>query len=280
MLPDAVVVQRRTPASLEARTVRLAASLADKRVEIYSAEVASLRGFAAMLRAGRWLPVGSVEYVQEAMRLINLDPPEFNCYPRELQSYLCAQPRRSTAARALITSTPVFVKPMRTKLFDGFVFQPHGFDIGAALARWQQRQHPDPRGAAEQEERDYAHKLGELLALAPNTPVWCADPCEFVSEWRYYLLGGRLIGYARYDEGAEDAPAPSNADVSSMLADAPHASTCSLDVGVSIDGATWLIEANDAWALGYYGGATSPSAQAYLCMLWARWQEIAAISRA
>lgn len=270
--PDAVLLQN--PSSIETRTVRLAATLAERRVHVQAATIERMEDFAPQLRAGRVLPVGTVEFVRAAMAATGISDPQFNCYPSRLAQYLNRRPRRTTLARALASSRRLFLKPVHTKLFDGFVRDPDGFDLRAAIARWEERGWIDPERAAQQEAAEYAERIELLHKLPPDTLVWCAEPVEFVSEWRYYLQGGHVIGFARYDEGTDSAAAPAWTDLSSMLADVPSAAVCSLDVGVARDGGTWLVEVNDGWALGYYSSKSAPSPRAYLGMLWARWQQL------
>ena len=120
-------------------------------------------------------------------------------------------------------------------------------------------------------------------------PVWLSEPVKFVSEWRYYVLDGVVVGAGRYDEGPDEAPKPdvsrvsaaaSEMSLSGSLAPAAYA----LDFGVMDDGRTALIEANDAWALGYYQGDTpGPKVnpcearcehRTYAKMLYARWNQL------
>jgi hypothetical protein len=273
-VPPAVILQN--PASVETRTVRLAATLAPERIDIHSSTAERLSESAAILRDGRCLPVGSVEFVRAAMALAHVREPSFSCYPSGLSRYMCQRPWRSQLGAALTSPKPLFIKPFQVKLFDGFVYLPRGFDMAASVSKWTARGHLDSAHAAQQEAQEYAERLDEVLKLDPALNVWCAQPCTFLSEWRYYFLAGQVLGFARYDDGPDDMPEPNDLDLTSMMADAPVDAICSLDVGVAGDGGTWLVEANDAWALGYYGGDFAPKPRAYLCMLWARWQQLLA----
>ncbi|MDF2461803.1 MAG: hypothetical protein K0Q43_38 [Ramlibacter sp.] len=274
-MPAAVMLQN--PASCETRTVRLAATVAPERIDVQSCTAAQLRERATLLRSGLCLPVGSVEYVRLAMQVAGISEPAFSCYPGRLATYMCERPWRTTLGAALASPKPVFIKPQRVKVFDGFVYNPTGFDLAASAEKWRLVRLDVPK-AVQEDAAAYQEHLAGVNKLDPALAVWCAHPCTFASEWRYYLQAGRVLGFARYDDGPDDAPEPNDLDVTSIMADAPVDAICSLDVGVSADGGTWLIELNDAWALGYYRGDSTPTPRAYLGMLWARWQQLVASS--
>ena len=93
------------------------------------------------------------------------------------------------------------------------------------------------------------------------------------------------MGAARYDQdGAEDAPSPDTSAVKAAAAamrarfmdsrghECPQG--YALDFGVLADGRTALVEANDGWSLGLYGGSRSITPSTYLQLLWDRWQQI------
>jgi hypothetical protein len=106
---------------------------------------------------------------------------------------------------------------------------------------------------------------------------------RFLSETRLYVLGGQVIGQARYDQdGADDAPEASVLEAArAIVLLARSASTgaagrdnvhCSIDLGVLDTGATALVECNDAWALGLYGRSLHPTH--YLALLASRWRQL------
>lgn len=113
------------------------------------------------------------------------------------------------------------------------------------------------------------------LGLKGDYPVWISDPVEFVSEWRYYVVGNTPVGQGRYDDGPDDVPEP-DADlvheaIELMKLDGAPAGYA-LDFGVLSDGGTALIEVNDGWALGYYKGTCS--SVDYARLLAARWEQL------
>ncbi len=235
----------------ESGSALIACSLLD--IPARKCALEGLERFRDVLRAGA-LPVGSVEFVREAMRLAGICEPQPLSYPLELDRFL---------GRAVDISMigdlrgSVFVKPVTTKQFTGFVW--HEFAPPA----------------------DYSeHDLEQLLAmrkLPATTPVWVSDRVKFVSEWRYYVRDSRVVGRARYDpEGEKDAPEPDMDVVLAAIREMATSPNCpaayGLDMGVLADGRTVMVELNDAWALGHYGRALEP--KDYLGLLAARWAQV------
>jgi hypothetical protein len=205
------------------------------------------------LRGGTALPVGSVEFLREAFEVAGVPEPANMSYPFELLPFLQRKVLQGTAHQVLTSPCAIFVKPLETKVFTGFVF--------------------DPSVPADAMDAHEAQQLQVLRALPGETPVWTCQPVAFLCEWRYYLQAGKLLGQARYDaEGLDDAPSPNMPVVLAAARQLQHQGPCALDFAVLEDGSTVLVEANDFWALGLYGRALS-GAQ-YLQCLESRWWEL------
>ena len=198
----------------------------------------------------RVVPVGSIEFVralaarwgaEEALLATTLPD-----YPKALRGFLAREPVLTTWGAARVLSGPLFVKPRSTrdrKLFTGHVFAP--------------------------DERAHGHYPDTL-------PVWvCAPLPPLLGEHRVYIRAGHILGLGRYDDAdtSDDDAAPDTAVLADMVATmgASAPTGYALDVGVC-NGHTILIEATDAWAIGYYRGTCS--AAEYTAMLAARWNEI------
>ena len=249
--PRAIV--RQNTDSIEVRQVSQAAMLLD--IPVSRVAVEGLGAHAVALAAGA-LPVGSVEFVREAMRLAGIAEPEPMSYPVELDHLLRRRLDLTTVERVRGTK---FVKPVRTKLFTGFVW--HSGADGATYSEHDREQ------------------LVAVRALAPTTQLWAADPVKFLCEWRYYVCQGKVIGAARYDpDGDDNAPAPDGAvlqEAIQRLSDSTAAPAAyGLDLGVLSTGETALVEVNDAWALGLYG--RSLDSKDYLQLLTTRWRQVVA----
>lgn len=203
---------------------------------------------------GLALPVGDVDYLRAAMASAGAREPENLSYHPALQHLLLRQVRLTHAGNVL---GRMFVKPVRTKAFTGFVFD--------TLAD------PERMSAHDREQHE------AFMSCSSSEPVWVSEVVEFVSEWRYYVLAGKIIGAARYDQdGADGAPAPDStvAVAAARAMAAAGVDTFALDLGVLCTGETALVEANDAWAIGLYGKALD--SRLYLHMLWRRWKQVVA----
>ncbi|MDL5034414.1 ATP-grasp domain-containing protein [Pelomonas sp. APW6] len=261
-LPSSILCQRLSNQSTEARTVRQAGLMLDLPVQMVGIEqlVDQPAVFKGMLVSGA-LPVGSVEFLRTAMEVAGIREPESMSYPPALRPFLGRWLQSMPVGQVQGTW---FVKPIQTKLFTGFMWH----------ASRGQTAHEDLQLYGEHD----AEQLRVLQSLPLDTEIWVAEPVNFLCEWRYYVLDHQVIGAARYDaDGLDAAPAPDihvlNAAIAAMQRtgdDAPVA--YALDLGVLSTGQTVLVEANDAWALGLYGGGPAP--RHYVELLTARWRQL------
>ncbi len=114
--------------------------------------------------------------------------------------------------------------------------------------------------------------LVRLRHLEDELGVQVAEPIAFVSEWRYFVIRGTVIGVAHYKGDCFIHPEPMTVrNAVAAYADAPAA--YGIDFGVTADGRTLLVEVNDGFALGCYG--LDPVL--YADMLEARWCELAGL---
>lgn len=246
-----VILQRESTA--EVRAVLTACMLASPSPLVRRAAAAELPQHYEALVSGHFMPVGSVEFVGAAMALARIAQPRPDPYPLELAGWLHRQITITTAFSALSSRNPLFLKPADlVKAFDGFVLRPS--------------EPPDEHGGVQ---------LAALRSLAPDTRVFVCQPVEFLSEWRFYVLAGRILECGRYDpDGADDAPTPDERSVQAAITAYGRRGAYALDMGVLTNGATALVEVNDAWATGLYAGALTPAA--YYTWLASRWVELVA----
>lgn len=205
-----------------------------------------------------FVPLGTVEYVREYCRVMELQLPETSLSygPQELISDPQVVKRKIREGKYSNASLDEFVKPQRTKLFTG----------------------------------DIKHRLTHL-DIPHSTPVWISEPVPFGQEYRFYVRnfinGHKIAGWARYD----DLELPTNIiyvhfyqalelieRVSDHLGGNLGPSAFSVDIGWRLDLDKFdLVEINDAWSLGLYRNSDSPkspSGQDYLDMLISRWTQI------
>jgi hypothetical protein len=181
---------------------------------------------------------GTVPVVHMALRQLGLTPPWPLDYPDCLRRFFrrCVWP---STWREVCGRAPLFVKPRgRVKKFTGFV-------TGTPT----------------------------LARIRPDDEIWCSDVVDFKSEWRAFVLLGRVLDVRHYwgDEATPvDRGVVEDAAYAYFAAGGPVAFL--LDFGVLRGGSiTALIEANDAYACGAYG--VKPSV--YAVVLAVRWVEIA-----
>jgi hypothetical protein len=236
------------PSSYETRAIRSAILMLDG-VAVFSSTLESLSAFRVDLAWGA-MPVGSVEFVRQAMAIAGLREPANMSYPMQAMPYLRRQVRETVAGAV---SERAFVKPVRTKKFTGFVYDPAS----------------DPASLGEHDREQHA----AFASAHADEPVWTSEPVSFVSEWRYYVSRGRLMGSARYDpHDTPDAPAPDMALVLECIKAIGNFSSFAIDFGVLDTGETALVEVNDGWAIGLYGGAMSNVD--YFTFLRNRWSDL------
>ncbi|WP_137917198.1 ATP-grasp domain-containing protein [Hydrogenophaga sp. 2FB] len=242
-----------SPSTGETMAVRTAVMLQDSgAATVHAATTETLEAKETILRAGA-MPVGSVEFVRLAMKLAGIKEPQNLSYPPGSARFLGRWLQVHGIGEALASTEPIFIKPLTTKMFNGFVYQP--LAPSHLLSEHDQEQLTVARG------------------LKPETLVYVSPQVQFLSEWRFYIQGGTVVGQARYDaDGRDDAPEPDFFVVldciQSLAIDHPYA----LDMGVLADGTTALIETNDFWALGFYRGAMKP--KQYLDCLVDRWKSL------
>lgn len=242
-LPSVVVLQN--VSSVETRAIRSSCLLND--IPTANCSFEGLAAYRDELKSGRALPVGSVEFVRSAMAIAGITEPANLSYPEGAQRFLGRRIRKTKAGQVIGTW---FVKPLTTKAFTGFVFDTMSSDSSYSEA-----------------DRE---SLRIFMAMPADTPVWISEPVTFLSEWRYYVQKGTVVGSARYDPyGEDDAPEPDADIVSQCLLAIGISTPFAADFGVLDNGETILVESNDFWSLGLYGKALEPLK--YLSLLQERW---------
>lgn len=160
-------------------------------------------------------------------------------YPAELQEFLGRRVWHSTIndINASPDLWPLFVKPIENKKFTGVVVNTPKDLIGC----------------------------GSCYEIVP---VICSEVVNFLAEWRVFIRYGKILDVRPYKGDWRvhfDPNIIEQAVKQYVTAPAGYA----LDFGVTDDGRTLLIEANDGYALGSYG-LFYPQ---YAKLLSARWAE-------
>lgn len=173
------------------------------------------------------LVVGFIEVVRRSVERITGTPPPVINYPEPLMPFAGRRVWDSTVRQVVNDEAmwPVFVKPAgEIKSFGGRIVCS-------------------------------VRDLVAMRGLASDTPVHCSDLVRFLSEYRCFVKDREVLGVRHYKGDPLVFPDPARiVDMVRAWTDAPRA-YC-LDVGVvedGADGATVLVEVNDAYSAGTYG---------------------------
>lgn len=188
------------------------------------------------------LIVGGISAIRRKLSCFGIDIPEYD-YPEELTKYLGRRIWTDSLDSVLEKKShwPVFVKPVKDKAFTGFVLR---------------------------SEKD----VPRLRESRSDEPVYCSELIELDAEFRAFTRYGNIWDvrpysgdwHVRFDPTVLD-------DILKDFSTIPAG--CSIDIGVTKDGRTVLVEINDGFALGCYG---ADSIQ-YAKLLSARWCELVGI---
>ncbi|MEL7114303.1 MAG: ATP-grasp domain-containing protein [Pseudomonadota bacterium] len=112
--------------------------------------------------------------------------------------------------------------------------------------------------------------LIETAHLPDDARLDCSEPVRFLAEYRVFIRWGEILGVRPYNGDPLLFPDPDVIRAAlAAYADAPASYT--LDMGVTDDGRTLLVEVNDSYATGAYG--LDPLR--YAEFIEARWDELA-----
>lgn len=187
--------------------------------------------------------VGVMGYIGDVWRaLIRLGfpKPEPLDYPEALQYMLGREMVKAKLGDVRNRTNPgMFVKPVNHKVFTGFILT-GSFDDAIRLAPYDE-----------------------------DLDVWVSPVMDFVSEYRCFVLRREVLDARGYK--GDWSKAPDRKVVEGAVAawkDQPAAWT--LDVGVTADDRTLLVEVNDGYSFGHYGLMST----SYARMIEARWEEL------
>lgn len=174
------------------------------------------------------LVVAGVPTTIKVFKKLGITPPAPLDIPEELYKY-CGRKILSGRLEEFlispITKYPLFVKPAdHGKLFNGQV-------------------------VSCKEELDmfkHCHELGV------NIKIIASEPVRFVSEYRSFVLEGKILDCRKY--AGDFKVIPDFKVIESAVEDYKNSPAAyAIDFGVTDDGRTLLVECNDAYSLGPYG---------------------------
>jgi len=166
-----------------------------------------------------------VKIFRQVIDKLGVDYPEFDCYPKVLNPYYGRTIRVSTVGEERLkfdkNPIPVFVKPVKPKQFIG--------NVWSSILN-----------------------LIPLANIPDETPCYVCEPIDIVSEFRVYVLDGEILGVKHYY--GDWSVVPDKAFIKEVVKNyKPCPIAYGVDIGVTKDGASFVIEANDGCNLGNYG---------------------------
>lgn len=186
------------------------------------------------------LVVGYINTYIDALTKLGIVPPDNIDIPPELAEFAGRKVWETTMLYARQESNwPVFIKPLKH----------HKEFPGQLVTRF----------------RD----LFSSSTLPNDFEILASEPVHFVSEYRCFLSRRELVGVRPYK--GNPLVFPDSGKILAMIkawTSAPAA--CCIDVGVTSDGQTLLVEVNDGHSMGDYGLHSI----VYARMLEARWCEL------
>lgn len=189
--------------------------------------------------------VADIDYTHTYLTRMGIEPPKALNIPNELISYAKRTIRYMTMGEfKKDTQLPVFIKGNNlAKEFSTI------FSAGVITK--------------ESSRRDFFNGVPDTF------PVLVSDYVDIVSEWRGYVIDGKLMGIKHYLGDIRLFPDIKIVDEAiNMYTTAPIG--YSIDFGITAGGETILIECNDGYSLGNYG--LDPSI--YSLLLAKRWRQI------
>jgi hypothetical protein len=112
--------------------------------------------------------------------------------------------------------------------------------------------------------------LIQTATMPDDMEVLCSEPVEFVSEYRCFVHHGRIVDVRRYRGDFCQLVDIENVALPCVAAYKSAPVAYSLDLGITPEGRTLVVEVNDVFSLGCYGMASVP----YASMVIDRWVEM------
>lgn len=196
------------------------------------------------------LLVTSIDETKEWFRRMDwIENPELDTIPKELNSFSFL--KRNIKETTLLEirnmhecNFPIFIKPLNLKQFNAGVIS-------------------------------NIHQIGWIEeSLKNETPIIMSEVLDIISEYRCYIIDGVCQGIYHYLGDIFKFPNENFIKLAvNTFKTAPIA--YSLDVGITKDNQTVLIECNDFWSLGNYG--LSP--KLYCRGLMMRWRQLLELNK-
>lgn len=218
-----------------------------KGINILEVSLEELPDVAHLLSKKDVIVAGTITFMKKVCSIAKLNLPHNNSYPACLFKYL---KRSVTVGKTLAEvkyliakNGPLFVKPVNTKVFTGFVTS---------------------------DQNDFRFAVAD-----DNELVYYSEPVEFLEEWRAYVTFNRCVAI-RKTTGEIAASDPAAIKFAHKLVEVMNLNNPNNLSGYAIDfgrlstGELALVEVNDGYSLGAYGYLGSK----YFDLIQARWNQI------
>lgn len=185
--------------------------------------------------------VGGMLVCQHALNLQGVAIPSID-YPYNIREFLGRRIDSMPVAAIEPADLPVFVKPVEEK------------DLPGAVVRTYD-------------------ELAPYLGKGDDYELLVSEPVNFISEWRVFVRYRQVLGATHYlgDRAVEPDWVIAQRAISHFYSDRPNG--YGLDLGVTDDGRTLIVEVNDGFALGSYG----LDDVSYALLLSARWAQLMSV---
>lgn len=188
--------------------------------------------------------VGGIGYIEKMMKKFGVEIPSID-YPDALQKFYGRKIWKDTLDNALRSTEniPFFIKPIREKRFNGFVY-------------------------------DGKH-LPDLKYAEKDEPCYCSEVIDFVSEYRVFVRYGKIIDVRHYkgEWNFVYSPAWIESAVIEYMNSKTDPAFYAMDIGITNHNESFIVEINDGYSIGDYGLDSIE----YAKCLSARWSELVGI---
>lgn len=187
---------------------------------------------------------GSIDFVHTALKLLDKEIPEYDSYPKGMESTLHRKIWEGTKKDITVDNLPLFIKPKdNCKFFTGFVVK----DID------------DPR----------------YRVIGNNRKLYISEVVNFISEWRVYWVSGSLWQIAQYSGEKTTFDMFSLENIFNKLYECGIEGHTVFDVGLLENGELALVEVNDGYSVGLYNEENSTSINnLYTILIKERWEQL------
>lgn len=190
--------------------------------------------------------IGSVEGTKRFFKFIGVETPKYLGYPSELNKFYNRNIKLGKISDLRNENLPIFIKPSNEiKMFTGFVLE---------------------------NKKTLDNITMYYNSVTEKTEIYMSEPIDIITEYRCFVSSGKIIEFKHYSGSCLhfiDVEKVFNM-IEAYEKSGKQPICYTLDIGLTTDGKTVLIEINDFWAIGSYG----LNGKDYVSMIIKRMEEI------